>query len=150
MQFKDLKVGADVFIFDEREVSFKTAKVTAVTSPHYDNHYGPSAMVVDITIDGHSKPFTFKADTNCGYTNNLMISVDDELALKTVQNLMNKSEQELARESVYRNNVEKCKKILAEHSPEFREKVEAEERFNKLESSIGDMKALLMKLAENH
>lgn len=149
MLFKDLKNGYPIFIFDREKVTFTQAKVVDVTAPHFDNHYGnPTEMVVDVTIEGFSKPYTFKENTNTGYLNNLVISTERDNALREVEALQSQAEQAWNKRDYYKETAEKCSQIRAEFSPAFKEKKETEERFTKLEGSVGELKNMIKDLVK--
>lgn len=149
MLFKDLKNGYSLFIFDRDAVTFTQAKVLSVNPPHFDSHYGnPTEMVVDVTIEGFQKPYTFKENTDTGYVNNLVVSTDRDKALFEVENLQIQSEQAWNKRDTYKEIAEKCAKIRSEHSPAFKEKRETEERFTKLEGSVGELKDMIKGLVK--
>lgn len=148
MLFKDLKNGCPVFIFDRDKIEFKEANVLNISTPYFDSHFGnPTEMVVDIAIDGFQVPYTFKDGTDIGYVNNLVISPDREKVLKEVEVLKLQSEQALSRMDTHKSNIDKCSNILSEYSQSFKEKKETEERFRKLESSVGELKDMIKGLA---
>ena len=149
MLFKDLKSGQYIYVFDREKVSFVQSKVTEVTLPHFDSHYGnPTEMVVDVTVEGFSKPYTFKENTNVGYLNNLVISTEREIVLREVEAFRTQSEQQWAKRDSYKEAADKCSNILAEHSPAFKEKKENEERFSKLEGSVDELKDMIKGLVK--
>lgn len=149
MLFKDLKSGYPVYIFDRDKVTFTQAKALDVTPPHFDSHFGnPTEMVVDVTVEGFSKPYTFKDGTDTGYVNNIVISTDRDKVLREVEALKTQSEQALLKEGTYKSNIDKCSKILSEFSPAFKEKKENEERFSKLEGSVSELKDMIKGLVK--
>ena len=149
MLFKDLKSGYSLYIFDRDKVSFTQVKVLDVTPPHFDNRFGnPTEMVVDVTIEGFSRPYTFKDNTDIGYVNNLVISTDREKSLREVEALRAQSEQALSKKDTYETNITMCNKILSEFSPAFKEKRENEERFSKLEGSVTELKDMIKGLVK--
>lgn len=151
MLFKDLKNGYPIYIFDRSEVKVSQGKVANVGIPHIDSHYGnPTEMVVDVTIEseGQVKTYTFKDGTDTGYVNNFVISTGREVILHEVEALKSQSEQELAKRPTYEENLKKCSVILSEFNPAFREKKENEERFSKLESSVGELKDMIKGLVK--
>lgn len=149
MLFKELKIGYTIYIFDKGKVSFTQAKVIGVVPPHFDNHYGnPTEMVVDVSIEGFEKPFTFKENTDTGYVNNLVVSTDRDKVLLEVENLQAQSEQAWNKRDTYKETAEKCAQIRAEHSPAFKEKKETEERFSKLEGSVSELKDMIKGLVK--
>ena len=149
MLFKDLKAGCTVYIFDREKVVFTPAKVMEVTPPHFDNHYGnPTEMVVDVSIEGFPKPYTFKDSTDTGYINNIVISTDREKALREVEALQSQSEQAWNKRDFYKETSEKCAQIRAEYSPALKKKKENEERFSKLEGSVSELKDMIKGLVK--
>lgn len=151
MLFKDLKNGYPIYIFDRSEVKVSQGKVANVGVPHLDSHYGnPTEMVVDVTVDydGQVKTYTFKDGTDTGYVSNLVISVGRDAILHEVEALKTQSEQELAKQGMYEENLKKCSTILSEFNPAFKEKKENEERFSKLETSVGELKDMLRGLVK--
>ena len=146
MLFKDLKNNYPVFIFDRNDVSVKEGKVVNIGIPHYDLHYNTSAgMVTDVTIkvDDVTKTYTFKDASEVGYADNLVISPNRDSILREVEIIKDQSEQALKMVETHKANVEKCDKILSEFNPAFKEKQENEERFFKLESSVGEIKNMI-------
>lgn len=149
MLFKDLKNGYSLYIFDRDKVTFTQVKVLEITPPHFDGHFGnPTEMVVDVTVEGFPRPYTFKDNTDTGYVNNLVISTDREKGLREVEALKAQSEQALSKKDTYEANIDKCSKILSEFSPAFKEKRENEERFSKLEGSVSELKDMIKGLVK--
>lgn len=149
MLFKDLKSGYPIYIFDRDKVTFTQTKVLSVNPPHFDNHYGnPTEMVVDVTIEGMPKPYTFKENTDTGYLNNLVITTERDKALLEVENLQAQSEQAWNKRDTYKEIADKCAQIRAEFSPAFKEKKETEERFSKLEGSVSELKDMIKGLVK--
>lgn len=149
MLFKDLKSGYPIYIFDRDKVAFIQAKILSVTPPHFDNHYGnPTEMVVDVSIEGMPKPYTFKENTDTGYINNLVITTERDKALLEVETLQTQSEQAWNKRDTYKEIADKCAQIRAEFSPAFKEKKENEERFSKLEGSVSELKDMIKGLVK--
>lgn len=148
MLFKDLKSGYPIYIFDRDKVTFNQVKVLDVTPPHFDRNFSTTEMVVDVTIEGFNKPYTFKDSTDTGYLNNIVISTDREKGIKEVEALKVQSEQVLSKKETYESNIEKCSNILSQFSPAFKEKKENEERFSKLEDSVNELKNMISGLVK--
>lgn len=149
MLFRDLKSGYPIYIFDKEKVTFTNAKVVDVTPPHFDSHYGnPTEMVVDVSIEGLQKPYTFKENTDIGYIGALVISTEKGKALREVETLQAQSEQAWDKRDTYKQTAERCAQIRADYSPEFKEKKETEERFSKLENSVGELKDMIKGLVK--
>lgn len=146
MLFKDLKSNYPIFIFDRNAVTVEEGKVINVGLPHYDMHY--SGMVIDITIKTGdiTKTYTFKDSTEIGYADSLTISPNRDAILREVEAVKEQAEQALKLVDQNKSTVDKCTVILSDFNPAFKEKKETEERFNKLESSVGDIKDMIFKL----
>lgn len=146
MNFKDLKTNYPIYIFDKQNVNIQNAKVINVSLPHLDTHYNnPSDLYIDIVIelDGMNKSFTFKENTETGYTNNLVISTNKDVILKEIEALKAQSEEGLNLVETYKSNIIKCEQLLSDFNPVYKEKQETDKRFNQLEQSICDMKKML-------
>ena len=146
MLFKDIKEGYPVFIFDRSSVKAVQGKVVNKGFPHMDSHYGsPTDMVVDVTIEseGNTTTYTFKDSTEVGYSGNLVIATDRSSVLHEAEAMKAQAEQALTQVETHKANIQKCEAILAEFNPTFKEKRETEERFCKLEDSIGDLKTMI-------
>lgn len=148
MLFKDLKQNYPVHIFDKQNVEYIQGKVTSVSLPRMQMPNMNSlnnSMVVDITIDagGRSATYTIPEGLSVTYAGNLVLSVEVDGVLKEIEAMKNTAEQVL-------NSVEKQKEIkkktcelLVELNPVYKEKKDTEERFNKIETSVSEMKNML-------
>ena len=148
MVFKDLKQKYPVHIFDKQNVEYIQGKVTSVSLPRMQMPNMNSlnnSMVVDITIDagGRSATYTIPEGLSVTYAGNLVLSVEVDGVLKEIEAMKNTAEQVL-------NSVEKQKEIkkktcelLVELNPVYKEKKDTEERFNKIETSVSEMKNML-------
>lgn len=79
---------------------------------------------------------------------NTVISTSIENALGDVEALMAQSQQALSQREKLESNIEKCKAILSENSPKYKEKQETEKRFTAIEESVGRMETLMNKQQE--
>jgi hypothetical protein len=166
MLFKNFTTGQPVYIFDRVNLTLTKAKVTNVTPSHLSNNpaqpnYNPmpfnyqnpmnSNMVVDITIEseGSSKIYTFKDSTEIGYTDSLVISGERDLILKEVGDMKNQSEDALKQVDLHKERIEKCTNIIAEFSPEVKEKKLMEDRFHSIETTVSDMSKVVNSLAKS-
>lgn len=148
MLFKDLKQNYPVHIFDKQNVEYIQGKVTSVSLPRMQMPNMNSlnnSMVVDITIDagGRSATYTIPEGLSVTYAGNLVLSVEVDGVVKEIEAMKNTAEQVL-------NSVEKQKEIkkktcelLVELNPVYKEKKDTEERFNKIETSVSEMKNML-------
>lgn len=149
MLFKDLKANYPIFIFNRDSITVEEGKVVNIGIPHYDIHYNTNdGMVTDfaIKIGDIVKTYTFKDSSEVGYSDNLVISPNREAILREVEVLKEQTEQQLKLVETNKKTLEKCVSILATFNPALKEKKETEERFSKLETSVGDIKQMLSNL----
>ena len=153
MYFKDLKPGYIIYIYKRDDVTVEQAKVTNVSVPHFDskNYPGSTNMVVDVSVgtEGTTKTYTLKNDTDTGYTDQLIITTDKQNIVREIEIANAQSEEILSQVETHRNRIEKYTKILAEFNPAIKEKQEIDNRFGKLESSINEIKNILMNINRN-
>lgn len=154
MLFKDLKTGFPVYVYDRNTIEVKQGKVVNVTSPHIDrNQFTMGAnMVVDITIeyDGGPRTYTFKDDTETGYTGSLVITTEKSNIIREIEAAKEQSEEALSQVESHRQRVEKYTSILAEYNPAIKEKKAIDERFGKLENSMDELKQMITGLLIKH
>lgn len=150
MIFKDIKQGHTIYLFDRDNIDVKEGKVTATGASHLDKINNMFEMVVDITIDvdGNKQTYTFKDGNEIGYAGQLMITPNRDAIVKEVQMLKSQSEDALSKIDKQKKTVEKCNSLLSTFDPIYKDKKETDERFNKLEQSINDIKELLSKLSK--
>lgn len=150
MLFKDLKIGYQVYILHKGEdIKVCIGKVTAVSPPRFpqtQSNFQAMQMVVDVTIDeeGTSKTYTTPDSLSVTYAgNDLVIATEREGILREIETIKAHNEDELSKVAHRRMIVTQCEKILSEWNPVFKERRETEERFNKLETSMIDLKSML-------
>lgn len=145
MLFKDLKTGYNVYMLHRGEdITIGLGKVTAVSPPRLPQspNLQTMQMVVDVTIEenGTSRTYVIPDSISITYFNSdLVIATERDYILKELEDMKSHAESALADVSKQEKIVVQCKKILEEWSPVFKEKRETEERFNKIETSIGNL-----------
>lgn len=147
MLFKDLKNGFPVYIYDRNSIEVSQGKVINVSMPHIDkgNFNMQANMVVDITIENRGCPttYTFKDNTETGYTGSLVITTDKSNIIREIEAAKEQSEEALSQVEQHKQRVEKYTAILADYNPAVKEKKAIDERFGKLESSMDELKSML-------
>lgn len=156
MLFKDLKPGYPVFIMHkEPEISISQAKVNGNPTTHWPQNGGinnPMQMMVDVTLEenGVTQTYTIPYNLSITYTDNgMVLSTESEGIIRELEAMKNHSEEEIIKVPKHKKIIASCDKLLAEWSPTFKEKAATEERFNKIEGSINELKNLILGLA-NH
>lgn len=150
MLFKDLKIGYQVYILHKGEdIKVCIGKVTAISPPRFpqtQSNFQAMQMIVDVTIEeeGVSKTYTTPDSLSVTYAgNDLVIATEREGILREIETIKTHNEDELSKVAHRRMVVTQCEKILSEWNPVFKERRETEERFNKLETSMTDLKSML-------
>uniref|UniRef100_A0AAU8BA53 Uncharacterized protein n=1 Tax=Dulem virus 42 TaxID=3145760 RepID=A0AAU8BA53_9CAUD len=154
MLFKDLKSGFPVYIYDRNAIEVIQGKVITVSAPHIDKGtFTMNAnMVVDITIENKGCPvtYTFKDNTETGYTGSLVITTDKGNIIREIEAAKEQSEEALSQVEMHKQRVDKYTAILAEYNPAIKEKRAIDERFGKIEHSMTRLESMLSSLLTKH
>lgn len=152
MQFRDVQQNYPIFILDKQELTVKQGKVMTKGFPYPDrNNITQAKMVIDFSIelDGKTAIYTIPDDLSVTYAGNLVISPEKGNIINEIEAIKNTAEQVINSVDAQKEKYEKASKLLAELNPAYRDKKETEDRLNKLESSIGDIKSMMSKLMES-
>ena len=135
--FKDIKQNYPVYILDTQEFSLIQGKATQVSFPRLEMNQktGKTEMVVDVTIEANGKMATYAIPESHSvtYAGHLVLSTEKSGLMSEVE---------------AQNIIDKAPSLLAELNPMYKEKQETEQRFGKIEGSIGEMKELMKKQQE--
>ena len=150
MYFKDLKQNYPVYILDKQTLTLTQGKAVAVGFPRMEMNpaAGKSGMVVDVSIvaDGKTANYVIPENLSVTYAGNLVLSVDRQGLAGEVESMKVTAEQAIASVEQQKQILEKSTTLLAELNPTFREKQETEQRFSKIEVSMGELKDMLSRL----
>lgn len=139
MTFKDAQVGMQLYVFDRTNLTLKITKITNFVASHFDPNIASGKMAVEVT-DSDNHKYTIDDGLIIAYFNNCAISIDREVILREIETFKIKSENVLAEVPRHEEIVKKCNELLVENNPKLKEKQENENRFNNIESSIGELK----------
>lgn len=152
MLFKDIKQNYPVYILNKQDLSLTQGKAVQVPFPRMEMNQktGKTEMVIDITIEANGKTATYVIPENLSvtYAGNLILSTDKMSLASEIEAMKNTAEQVLASVDHQKEVLEKSSSLLAELNPVYKEKQETEQRFGKIEGSIGEMKELMKKQQE--
>jgi hypothetical protein len=150
MYFKDLKQNYPVYILDKQTLTLTQGKAVAVGFPRMEMNpaAGKSGMVVDVSIvaDGKTANYVIPENLSVTYAGNLVLSVDRQGLAGEVESMKVTAEQAIASLEQQKQILEKSTTLLAELNPTYREKQETEQRFSKIEASMGELKDMLSRL----
>lgn len=152
MQFKELKQNYPVYILDKQSMEFRQGKAVAVSFPRMDVAAGAgrAQTVVDVTVEEGGKTATYAIPESLSvtYAGSLVLSTDRDGLAREVEAMKSEAEQAVASVDRHREVAAKASALLAELSPAYRERAEADERFGRLEKSVADMGATLERMME--
>lgn len=152
MQFKDIKQNYPVFILDKKEMTVTTGKATAVGFPRMEMNpkTGKQEIVVDVTIEANGKTGTYAIPEGLSitYADNIVLSTNQQGLATEIEALQNAAKQYFQMKDYQQKVLDTAPTLLAELNPVYKEKQETENRFNKIEGSIIEMKELMMKQQE--
>ena len=147
IQFKDVKQNSPIYILNKQNLEFITGKVISKSFPHVDidKNTGKTEMMVDISIEAEGKTATYCIPENLSatYAGNIVLSTDMQSLVPEVELVVNASKQILASAQQAQDNIKNAPGLLAKLNPVYREKQETEQRFVKLENTVGEMKSML-------
>ena len=150
MYFKDLKQNYPVYILDKQTLTLTQGKAVAVGFPRMEMNpaAGKSGMVVDVSIvaDGKTANYVIPENLSVTYAGNLVLSVDRQGLAGEVESMKVTAEHAIASVEQQKQILEKSTTLLAELNPTYREKQETEQRFSKIEASMGELKDMLSRL----
>ena len=138
MLFRDSKSGYPIYVFNRKDVSLQTGKITNVSLPHFDAKMSVTKMVVDIDVlvDGKSTSYVMDDSAEVGYVGDYVISINRDAILREIERVKNQSDEALKMIDYHRDAIGKCDKLLKDFSPEYKERLETSERMNTLENKV--------------
>lgn len=154
MLFKDLKINYPVYALRKDNDVMKAiqGKVVSVSAPHVENirpgQMSTSQLVVDVTIDLDGERNTYSIPEMLSVTyagNSLVLSVDRDGILREIEAMKAQSEEALRSVDKHKKILDDCTSILSDWNPAFKDKKEADERFNKIEESVSNLTEMFSK-----
>lgn len=157
MLFKELKQNYPVYILDKQAVTFTQGKVISVSLPRMGVGNGtmpmmptssPTAMLVDVTIEADGRTATYSIPENLAvtYAGSTVLSTDREGISREIEAMRATAEQVLSSVDRQKEILDKTQSLLAELNPAYREKKETDERFNRIEGDVSEMKSMVRDL----
>ncbi len=157
MLFKELKQNYPVYILDKQTVTFTQGKVISVSLPRMNVGNGtmpmmptssPTAMLVDVTIEADGRTATYSIPENLAvtYAGSTVLSTDREGISREIEAMRATAEQVLSSVDRQKEILDKTQSLLAELNPAYKEKKETDERFNRIEGDMSEMKSMVRDL----
>lgn len=151
MQFKDLKDGYSIYIFNRNTIDIKTGRVTNVSSPHASTKPGGSlnfGLVVDVivSVEGKNYSYEVKDCSESAYIDTTLITSNIDIVVNEIKALKNQSEDIIKSVPRHEEIASKCTSLLAEFDPVYREKKETDDKINSLTNTVSELAKLVEKL----
>lgn len=157
MLFKELKQNYPVYILDKQTVTFTQGKVISVSLPRMNVSNGamsmmptssPTTMLVDVTIEADGRTATYSIPENLAvtYSGSTVLSTDREGISREIEAMRATAEQVLSSVDRQKEILDKTQSLLAELNPAYKEKKETDERFNRIEGDMSEMKSMVRDL----
>lgn len=151
--FKDLKNNCPVYILNKQDLSIVTGVVTSVGFPRMPMNYKPgqNTMVIDVTITAAGKTATYEIPENLAvtYANDFVLATDKAGLATDIEAIRNTADQIVKSYETQKERFDKASTLLMEVKPEYKEKKETEDRLNKMEGSITEIKSMMEKLMDS-
>lgn len=151
MNFKELKKGFPVYIINKDTVEYYQGKVIQDSTPPRLNTTFGQPMVTDVSIEynGATKIWTLPADQKVAEMqndNNIIISTDKTAILAMIKNIQQESETYLQGVELNKKRLDLSKKLIAKLDITYKQQQQTEERFSRIEQSIGSMENTLSQI----
>lgn len=143
MIFRDLKQNYSIYILDKDQLAVTTAKVTEVGLPRYDVNVKQTVVDVKVEYEGKVGGYILPETMSISSNGNIVISTDMEGLSREVEAMKNTAERIIASIPHQEEIIKKASSLLTELNPTYRKDKEIEDRFNKIETSVTDIKKLL-------
>lgn len=155
MKFNEYKQGFQIYAITSTADGIKVEQrnISNVSAPYFPQMQNIADFkqigqnkVVDITIEasgGGSKVYSFPENSSVASAPDGVVFSDREGAIRELTAIKAQSENALKDVEKHKNNIETCTRLLAELDPVAKKDAEVDARFNKIESSMSEMKQML-------
>lgn len=150
--FSALHNGSNILILEKASLTLKSAQVQSISAPRANiTHTYPfgSNNVVDIvavsngeTINIPEVPLSLSVTTT---SNGLIVCESNETMDAELENIQRSAMQHYENRDGYKATAERCAVLRKELNPRLAKEEEQNEKISKLESSLEEMKSMLMK-----
>ena len=151
MIFKELKKGLPVYILNKNTLEYNQGKVIQDATPQRMNPNFGQGLLTDVSIEagGVSKIWTLPADQKVAEMQNdsdTIIAIDKDTILAMIKSIHGECESYLQGVPHYEEKLEKAKTLISELDSNFKQQQQTEERFLKIEESIGGIQSALAEI----
>lgn len=139
IQFKDIRAGHTLYLFDKEKTDYMPSKVENVKPPYFTT--SGVQKVVDVTLQrcGESKTYVVPEDASVAYVGSLMIATEKEQVQLEVMGVRGAADARLKSHDADIECVEQCDKVLEQLDETIAEKRETERRFASIEQKLNEL-----------
>lgn len=139
IQFKDIRAGHTLHLFDKEKKEYTPSKVESVKPPYFATTGVQKMVDIAVLVGGESKTYAVPEDASVAYANTLMIATDKEQVKLEVQSVRGAAEARLKSHDSDVACVERCDKVLEQLDESIAEKRETERRFASIEQKLNEL-----------
>ena len=149
--FKELKKGFPVFILNKETLLYQQGKVTQDATPPRMNTVFGQPMIVDVSLEseGQVKIWTLPADQSLAEMQsdaNIVIATDKAALVTILKSIESECTTYLEGVDGRKQKLEVAKNLIAELDVVYKQQQQTEERFVRIEQSIGGIETTLSKI----
>lgn len=158
--FKDLQKGYQVYLLDksEKPIKYSVGTVVSVSPARFDerqtSQFGQpisyADRVIDLTIEfsGKTQTYTVPEQANVASAGMITLAVSTEPILNEVRARHKDSCDHIDNVPLHEENKKVCESIMEELSPVYADNKAQSERLDKLELSVGEIKAMVAQIVQ--
>lgn len=149
MLFKELKNGYPIHLLERSTMTYEEGRVMSVGLPHTDfKGAGFGRMLIDITVQTGDKKNTYEVSDSerTAYAGTTLIAADKESVVAEVRAAKTETESALAKIDEQRSLLDKASTLLEQLDTAYRDRTATENRFEKIENNMGEMKNTLAQI----
>lgn len=139
IQFKDIRAGHTLHLFDKERKEYTPSKVESVKPPYFATTGVQKMVDIVVMVCGESKTYAVPEDASVAYANTLMIATDKEQVKLEVQGIRGAAEARLKSHDSDVACLERCDKVLEQLDETIAEKRETERRFASIEQKLNEL-----------
>ena len=151
MNFKELKKGFPVYILNKESLSYQQGKVVQDATPPRMNTVFGQPMLVDVSIEseGQIKIWTLPADQQTAEMqsdSNIVIATDKVPLVSILKSIESECQTYIDGVDNCQKRLEVAKGLVAELDVVYKQQQQTEERFVRIEQSIGGIESTLSQI----
>ncbi len=139
IQFKDIRAGHTLHLFDKERKEYTPSKVESVKPPYFATTGVQKVIDITLQVWGENKTYVVPEDASVAYDGTLMIATDKEQVKLEVQGIRGAADARLKLHDSDIACLERCDKVLELLDETIAEKRETERRFASIEQKLNEL-----------